>query len=276
MQKTAQNVSLWGEMTEICQKSLRDAPWMATAKRRLPGVQPLDMADWLVVDDAYAAQMAERARLLLAHRADVLRCPPEATAPAQELYDLVLAQLAKTPGFELHQNRCRRPDGVEIALDRDRSLEVLCHLIVEDLCILQKRGDEHVLTAALLCFPASWSLAQKIGHPLSHIHGPVDSYGDDMARRVQRLFDAVRPGRPLWRANALLYPDAELYQPRREEARRDHSAQMHILRSERQSILRLPKTDAVVFSIQTRQVRLEDLTAEQRAGLSEHSVEAVL
>lgn len=274
MQKAASDVSQRGEMTEICQKSLPDAPWLAPATRRLPGVQPLDMADWLVVDDAYTQQMAERSRLLKTHRADVLQCRPEADACAHELYDLILARLANMPGFSVSKTSCRRPDGVEVPLDCARPLETLCMLISEDLCILQKRGCEHVLTAAVLCFPASWSLAQKIGHPLSHIHGPVDSYSDDIARRVQRLFDAVKPDHPLWRANALQYRDPALFQPRTEEAPRDHSERASFLRSERQCILRLPKTDAVVFSIHTRLVRLEDLTQDQRAGLDMHLVGA--
>jgi hypothetical protein len=154
-------------------------------------------------------------------------------------------------------------------------MEVLCQLICEDLCLMEKHGDEHVLTAGLLCFPSSWSLAEKIGRPLLAIHAPVTSYTDDIGRRVQRLFDAVQPGRPLWRANALRYTDPTLFQPRRSTARRDHAEAEKsggYIRSERQCILRLPKTWAVVFSIQNRVVRMEDLTPQQANGLKEHPI----
>jgi hypothetical protein len=126
-------------------------------------------------------------------------------------------------------------------------------LVQEDLCILQKSGDEHVLTAAALCFPASWRLSEKYMRPLIGIHEPVDSYDDNIARRVQRMFDGIRPHRPLWRFNALWYDDPGLFQPRSALAPRDvtdaHTARF--LRSERQSLSRLPETDAVVFSIHT-------------------------
>lgn len=260
-------------MTAICQKSLPDAPWMHERTRRLPGVAPLDPADWLVVDDAYTAQMAERARILKAHRADVLALQESAMPAAQELLAMVLDHLRTKRGFEVSQSSCVRPDGLRIAVNPDAPFDTLCHLVTEDMCILQKRGTEHVLTAALLCFPASWTLAEKFGHPLVTIHAPVAGYTGEMAKRVQRLFDAVKPGRPLKRANALRYSDPTLYQPRRMADRGDDHAEGRYIRSERQCILRLPQTDAVVFSIQTRQVACEALTPEQAQMLAQHPIE---
>lgn len=260
-------------MTAICQKSLPDAPWTQDRTRRLPGVSPLDPADWLVVDDAYAAQMAKRARILKAHRADVLALQNNALPAAQELLDTVLEHLRRKQDFEVSRTSCLRPDGVRAAINPDAPLDTLCHLVTEDMCILQKQGAEHVLTAALLCFPASWTLAEKFGHPLGTIHAPVASYTGEIAKRVQRLFDAVKPGRPLKRANALQYSDPTLYQPRRMDDRRDDHAQGRYIRSERQCILRLPQTDAVVFSIHTRQVALEDLTPQQAKMLAKYPID---
>ena len=48
-------------MTAILQTRL---PHDIAASRKLPGIAPLDPADWLHVDEAFAAQMEERARLL--------------------------------------------------------------------------------------------------------------------------------------------------------------------------------------------------------------------
>ena len=42
-------------MTGIFQKS---TPYEVSAQSRLPGIAPLDPADWLMVDDAFGAQMA--------------------------------------------------------------------------------------------------------------------------------------------------------------------------------------------------------------------------
>ena len=41
-------------MTAILQASLPFSPWAEPNARRLPGVQPLDPAEWLHVDDAFS------------------------------------------------------------------------------------------------------------------------------------------------------------------------------------------------------------------------------
>lgn len=221
--------------------------------RPLPGVQPLAMEAWLQVDDAYAGQMAERLRILRDHREKVLKQDPSAGPAARELLALVLSQLGTREDFRVDAGRVVCPDGHEVQLDTAHPLETLCHLVQEDFCLLDKQGAEHVLIAGLLCFPASWRLDQKFLRPLGAIHAPVAEYDGAMAARVQRLFDGVKPGRPLWRSNLLPYRDAALYQPRAEEAPRPATdmSSAPFLRSERQSILRLPETGVVVFSIHT-------------------------
>ncbi|MDA7427018.1 DUF3445 domain-containing protein [Primorskyibacter aestuariivivens] len=222
--------------------------------RDLPGISPFDPAAWLDVDDAYAAQMAERIRLLETREDEVLQCAPEALPPAREVLDMVCENLAAHhAGFCVGAGGVTTPDGRTVTRDAARPLHMLAHLIQEDICILQKQGDEHILTGALLCFPASWRLDEKFMRPLSHIHHTVDAYDTGIEKRVQRLFDGVQAGRPLWRFNALRYADAALFQPRSIHDRRDQpkTGEEKFMRSERQCILRLPQSNAVVFSIHT-------------------------
>lgn len=221
--------------------------------RPLPGIQPLDMSDWLIVDDAYGGQMGERRRLLTEQRTAVLGMDAAALEPARELLDMVLAQVQARPDFVLTQSHVICPDGASVAINHDDPLATLGALVQEDFCILDKIGDEHVLTGAVLCFPASWMLSEKFMRPLIGIHEPVSEYDENIARRVQRLFDGVRPGRPLWRFNVLRYTDPTLHQPRsiHERRPRDDKTKGRYLRSEKQSILRLPQTMSVVFSIHT-------------------------
>jgi len=75
---------------------------------------------------------------------------------------------------------------------------------------------------------------------------------------VQRLFDGVRAGRPMWRANLLRYDAPDLHQPRTEDDPRPAGGpDAKYARSERQSVLRLPETGAVVFAIHTSVVALD-------------------
>lgn len=235
---------------------------------RLPGILPLDPAEWLIVDDAYAGQMALRDRLIAEREVEVHALPEAARPAAAELYARVLADLPRL-GFRLGQTEATRPDGVTVPLDPSRPLLTLGRLVQEDLCIMEAGPDgEHVLTAAILCFPASWSLAEKIGRPLIRIHIPVPSYDGDLAPRVQRLFDAIRPERPLWRMNYHQYAVPDLFHPRTEgNLRVQPEGLAPYLRSERQCLMRLPETQAVIFSIHTYMVAMESLPAEARAAL---------
>lgn len=249
-------------MTDVLQTSL---PFDPLAPRPLPGISPLNETDWLIVDEAYGGQMALRDALLRDRRAEVLGMMPEAEEAAREVLDVVIGLLLARPQGDFTQNgtRITRPDGISVTFDQDDPLATLGQLVQEDICILQKRGSEHVLTGAVLCFPASWLLSEKFARPLIGIHEPVDSYDDNIARRVQRLFDGVRPGRPLWRSNALWYDDATLHHPLSANQRRApvDPETAPFLRSEKQSILRLPKSEAVVFSIHTFILARKDLTA---------------
>lgn len=248
-------------MAPILQKHLPFAAWMDPRTARLPGILPVEGDDWLRVDDAFAAQMAERDRLIATAPDLVHALLPKGRAAAEELYDTILERLRATPGYAVGPDRITRPDGVSVGADRSQPLLTLGRLVQEDLCLMEAEGNEHLMTGAILCFPASWTLSQKIGRPLTGIHRPVPIYDDGLARRVQRLFDAIRVDQPLWRANSLLYDDPTLHQPRLEGVARPKPRENAFVRSERQCLIRLPETRAVVFAIHTYVLRIEDIPA---------------
>ncbi len=258
-------------MPPILQRRLPVAPWMDDHTLRLPGTGPVPLADWLQRDEVFAEQMAARDYLIAERRAAVHALAAEARAAAEELLATVLAHLDGVPGYERDGATMRRPDGVLVPLDGE-PLIAAGRLVQEDLVILDRPegGDEHVLVGAILCFPSNWTLAEKFGRGLVRIHQPVEPYDAAVARRVQRLFDAIRPGAPIMRANLLLYGEPTLFHPRPEFAHHapDPGAAAYV-RVERQTLLRLPVTGAVVFSIHTYMLRPADLTPEQRAKLAE-------
>ncbi len=237
-------------MTVILQDHMPEDQRLAAAFP-LPKMQPVT-GPLLRIDEAYGAQVAEKLRLIAANRSAHIAVTTGAEAAVAELYDFILAEVETLGGFEHKGDEMRCPDGRRVLLDRTAPFETLAALVQEDLCILQKRGDEHVLTAALLGFPAAWTLGEKIGYPLTRIHMPVHHYDASIAARVQRFFDGVQVGRPLWRANLLRYQNPELYQAHSEANPRPvGTVNSPYIRSERQSVFRLPETDAVVFSIKT-------------------------
>ena len=95
----------------ILQSRLPFAPWMDPRTARLPGVLPVEGDDWLRVDDAYAGQMAERGRLIAGQPEAVHAMLGSARPAAEELHDVILARLARTPGYQVGAQEVLRPDG---------------------------------------------------------------------------------------------------------------------------------------------------------------------
>ncbi len=241
-------------MSVILQEAL---PPEMRGETGLPGMAPAQPHDWLRVDDAYAGQMQRRLALLETQRDDVLWHAPDALAAAQEVLDEALGLLPAL-GFTVAAQFVLCPDGRRVEILREAPLLTLGKLVQQDICLLRKEGAEHVLVGAVLCFPASWRLSEKAGRPLTQVHAPVAVYDAKLAARVQRLFDGVRAGRPLWRYNKLWYEDPELYQPRSAAAPRRISPDARAapyIRSERQCVVRMPLSNIVVFSIHTFVVR---------------------
>jgi dimethylamine monooxygenase subunit A len=113
-----------------------------------------------------------------------------------------------------------------------------------------------LLTAGILCFPNRWRLSEKIGLPMLGIHTPVSQYGEEIGAPTDSLLDRLKPGHPVWRMNWGIADNPTLHQP---TGHFDPNAGTRVLdigndvvlRIERQTLIRLPKTGAVVFGIRT-------------------------
>lgn len=237
-----------------------------------PGLRPLDPAEWFVIHPDFAAQMAYREQLLLERRDVVLALLPEGRAAAAEVLEAVADAVAGLPGYARVGDHLTRPDGVTVVIERDDPLASAGRLVADDLCLLlpDPGSGEYRLVGAVLCFPSRWLLAEKIGRPLTAIHDPVPDYDDTLARRVNRVFAALRVDRPLWRVNWIVDATAELYLPVGQAMKRPvHSdpAGPIYLRTERQTLARLPATGAVVFGIKTSISPIDSLAAAEAAAL---------
>jgi hypothetical protein len=239
---------------------------------RPPGLMPLDPGEWFVIHGDFAGQMAYREQLLARRRDMVFALLPEGRAAAGELLEAVLDTVAALPGYRFGDGVVTRPDGGAVTIDPDDPLATAGRLVADDLCLLLPDPDagEYRLVGAVLCFPSRWLLAEKVGRPLTAIHDPVPDYDETLARRVNRVFEALRVGRPLWRVNWLVDATPELHLPQGlndEIIAPDDPACGLYLRTERQTLTRLPRTGAVVFGIKTSVSPIDSLTAAEAASL---------
>jgi len=217
------------------------------------GLEPLPREAWLRPQAGDAALLAERARLIAAHGADVLAAMPDAEAAIAEL-----AALLTQRGIETASG-----DGGLF------TLAAVGRAIAEDLCILTPAADgSYNLTAGVLCFPNRWRLRDKIGGTVLAVHGPVPEYAGELSTAVDRFLTRLKPERSYLRRNWGLASSPDLYLPEPTppvDPRSDDRAMY--LRCEDQSFLKLPETGAVIFSIRTTVTPWRDTPADLRTEI---------
>jgi hypothetical protein len=223
------------------------------------GVRPLDLANWLIVDEAYDAEMAQKGRLLAERPDEVFAARPSAGPPSHEVLELVTAWLAEHHPEVGDRIPTDAGGGAEVGDPRAvHPLDRAGRLVQEDLCLMLAGGGAYRLEAASLCFPSHWRLVDKLGRSLATIHGPVPHYADELEAKVDRFFDRLRVDRPVWRRNLSIHNHDDLFAPDPHESPESFTGGPGDvtgiwLRSERQTLRRLPRTDAVLFTIKTQQ-----------------------
>jgi dimethylamine monooxygenase subunit A len=244
----------------------------------------LPAAEWIELDARYVDEMAERRRLLAEHHDDVFAVLPDAEDAAREVLERLVAYLiTQFPHwFSLQGDTLTNHltgETWDIAAPPCHPLELAGRLVQEDLCIIQTEDDAPPrFTAAILCFPSRWRLREKIGRPLSEVHGPVPHYAERLATPVDRFMAKVKPGYIASRLNWSVLDDPAMYQPTgkwRETANTavtaENAGEKLYLRVERQTLTRLPRSSAVLFGIRVHSYPLATAitTHETAVRLSE-------
>ena len=110
------------------------------AAARLPSMRPV-VGPWLTCDDAYDAQMVLRRKLLHDCEPDVYAQTPSGLAAACGFVDAVLDALPD--GFVRTEDHVQCPDGYKVLIDWLAPLRSIGAVLQQDVCILERRGDEH-------------------------------------------------------------------------------------------------------------------------------------
>jgi len=243
------------------------------------GLRVLDDADWIEFGSDYESDLAEKARLIHEHRAQVFQMLP-GSEPAQmrQLRFLMDHLIRHQPDrFRAEGDGVRNlTTGETVSPDPSAPLLAATRLVQEDMTILEPSPEGFRLIAGLVTFPTRWDLTSKMGKPLSRIHDPVPGYADKLERPMDRLFAGLTDDRLLWRANYSLLDDPALFQPGghfKTGAGADLTAgnigEKLWFRVERQTLRRLPDCENVVFTVRIHQGLLQDVvhSAERAADL---------
>jgi hypothetical protein len=207
--------------------------------------------DWLRPDERRDGDLVEKARLLAERHDEVFAAEPGTEAAADETLELVRGWLAEhTP----HLAPPTIPEGIH-------PLEAAGRLVQEDLCLMVDRDGAPHLDAACLCFPSHWRLADKIGRPAAQVHGPVPRYDSELAVRVDRYLTRLPVDVIGVRRNWMVHDTPALFAPVPPAQPQAERPEDLWLRSERQTLRRLPRSGAVLFTIRVQQAPFTALAA---------------
>ncbi len=212
------------------------------------GARPLDLGEWLEPGDRFAAEMAEKDRLLNERPAEVFAVLDEQTiAEGMEVLELVQHHMSTSFPVEFETRR------EVLSRSQLHPLDIAGRIAAEDFCVMSDREGQMVLTAASLCFPNRWRLADKLGRTMRSIHQPVSLYDEQISATTDSFLARLRTDHPVSRTNWGLADDPALFQPTG-HGRTDGpttAPENLFLRVERQALIRLPRTHAILFSIRT-------------------------
>ena len=214
------------------------------------GLRTIAPEDWLDLDDRRDGELAHKRTLLTERHHEVFAALPHTEPAGREVLHLVVLDL--------------RRRGLNPSVDEDRHpLEAASLLVQEDLCLMVGRDGASHLDAASLCFPSHWRLAEKIGRPAAVVHEPVPHYAAELEPKVDRYLERLPVDRIAMRRNWTVNDHDTLFAPEHPPpvAGIDASTAGDRLwiRSERQTLRRLPETGAVLFTIRVQQAPLGTL-----------------
>ncbi|WP_394693150.1 heme-dependent oxidative N-demethylase subunit alpha family protein [Hyphobacterium sp.] len=141
--------------------------------------------------------------------------------------------------------------------DRDEpALIAAGRLVSDDLVVMENAGEGWVATSLLLAQPTFFSLDDSFNRELYQLHDPVPNGSPSLAGKIARVFDRMPAGEVFERFNWTVQLGMERHWPHGSAMREQlkttpPSAAIDdlALRVERQTLVRLEATNAILFCI---------------------------
>lgn len=169
-------------------------------------------------------------------------------------------------------------DELAAMMDVSGGLEGAARSVWEDICLLSADadGEPYRLIGAAVAFPTDWHPADKLGQPLIGLHKPIHGYADQLASGVDHFMAKLKPGRIFGRCNwfvsptsALRWIDTESPAQTFAHVTPDNAGETLFVRSERQTLRRLPETGVIVFTIGVYVTALGQLSPSNIARMAQ-------
>ena len=255
------------------------------------GLRPMAWDEWIELDNHFPKFHAAKTKRIAERGSKCCKTAPEAWPAAVELLEELSKYLAERypslyaplesgregvrnlvtgDAVDLEQVRVEQGNGED-------PMQQAARLTQDDLALMIEGPDgQYRLLAGAILLPGFWRLEDKFGMPLSEIHtsGDVPQFKEKLEKGMLSFFRRLMPEKPMLRNNYFIQVDDNLgWSPSIgsedvvelkgwKAAEWDRAIEHHWFRSERQSLRRLPRTGAIVFTIRTYFHPIVDIAKE--------------
>ncbi|KAJ5184352.1 hypothetical protein N7491_007780 [Penicillium cf. griseofulvum] len=236
------------------------------------GLRSMKWDEWIELDNHYLKYHADKARRIEERGSKCCHTAPEAMDAAIELLEELCTYLperypsmfTKTTTGITNKVTNETFNITQRPLPED-PMVTAARLVQDDLALMIERPDgEYYLLAGAILLAGFWRLSDKFGMRLSEIHtsGDVPQFKSKLEKGMMNFFRRLRPEEPVLRNNYFIQVDDNLAWSDSigsedaetmswNTAEKNRAIENHFFRSERQSLRRLPRSGAVVFTIRT-------------------------
>ncbi|KAK1981912.1 hypothetical protein LZ30DRAFT_591719 [Colletotrichum cereale] len=247
------------------------------------GLRSIQPDEWIELDNHFPKYHADKTTRIQERGDKCCATSPEAYPAAMELLEELVQYLpARYP--TLFKRTAVGLDNtwsgesfniIERPLKED-PVAIAAKLVQDDLAIMIERPDgQYYFLAGAILLAGFWRLSDKFGMSLEEIHtsGDVPHYKNKLHNGMASFFKRMRCNQIYSRINYFIQVDESLpwsWSIGEEDspvvswstAEKDRAIEYHYFRSERQSLRRLPKTKAIVFTIRTYFHPITELASE--------------
>ncbi|KAI3392016.1 hypothetical protein diail_6343 [Diaporthe ilicicola] len=248
-------------------------------------------AELVVMDHNYEDRVLERRQLIVQHPNIVVGAIPQGKAAVEELYTFLLSgylpqrfptMFSISDDGKTFQNKTTGasfptspPD------DSVEGLRRLGETIEDDIFLLHGTEQGHRSVAYVCCYCSGFDPSKKLDKLLVEIHEPVPSY-NKIGPSMERYFKKLEVGKNVKRVNWSVVDSPILFncgsnhvhEEDLDHVIRDEDIDISKarIRCELQTLSRLPKTGAILFSFKTHLYTLGEIKSE---GLGPQLAEAI-
>jgi hypothetical protein len=249
------------------------------------------------MDNTYRERLQIRSRLIEKERYEVLACNSEAVPAVLELYEWLTRTYLplRFPSlYAITESGKHLRNHVTDSLiplhmtNGEEALEILGSNIDTEFLLLTPSPSplasepldgssfgtttqtKYLLTAFINCFPSGFNTRSKLNQLLAAIHAPVPGYAAKLEKSMDRFFANLPMGKIVKRSNWSISTNGELFclegnhmseedlaRKQKIGAEEEIDLDKTVVRCERQTLHRLPKTGALVFAFKVILASLE-------------------